>query len=236
MQSATRTLTKSFLVCGVLGAACQAQVFTRITWQASLDDGASWTSDQAQIDNPDTHVRVRAILDWQHPDAYAFAFASFDGVVTSAGPSDSIVNIRRLDPFATSMQTLQTFRFGTTLKIDDARDPSPPALGGRQILIGQAPEVVGQPFSRDNPAPIFEYMLQLDGTPGARRVSHVFTTTPTEGPGTPVLFRNRQGTGGLLQPPSIIRPLDLIVVPAPPAAIAFLVLLPLAHSRRRVTR
>ncbi|MDX2147781.1 MAG: hypothetical protein SFZ23_09695 [Planctomycetota bacterium] len=216
-----------------------AQVFTRITWQASLDDGASWTSDQLSIGDARSNVRIRALFDWQHPDGYALAGASFDATVTSVDGGalgDTVSAIRRLEPLVITPQTLTTFRFGSVLKIDDERDTRPPAQGDRGVRVGQAAEYLGLPFTRENPVAVFDFVLHFDATPGTRRVAHVFTMNSGGFLNVPFLWRDREGTGVLSIPNSIVRPLDLVVVPAPPAASALLAVLPLAHRRRGTAR
>ena len=56
------------LVSGLFGATALAQ-FSRVTWEASLNDGQTWQGGTVEVTDPNARVRVRAMVDWVYPGA-----------------------------------------------------------------------------------------------------------------------------------------------------------------------
>ena len=233
MNAKTLSLSLGFAVSSVAGA--QDIWFSLVSWQVSQDEGHTWHGGTVEIADPFAHVRIRAIGDWYYPGAYAFASVSMDITITCAdmsGENDSVTNAAPLAPFdAFQAQTYVATRFGHVMKIDEIRDTLPPGMGPRWVRCYQLPQNSNPNFSTAQPAPIFEFALQLDGTAGTRVVDHVNPRLPGEGEVGPLLYTTPEG--GLATPPTILRgPLNLVVIPAPATLTLLLPLLAL-HRRRR---
>lgn len=207
------------LAATVITEVSNAQGTLRFAWQGSVDGGNTWVGDRLEVDNPNEEVLVRAQIRWENSPGYALGGAAYDVTITgvqNAGISDQVSNITKIEPFTSTQQTLAVTRFGSVLKIDDSRDDRPPGLGERRVVSSQFFEIAGRPFSRDNPVNFFGFTLRLDGSLGARIVDHVFGSTAS-GIITPILYTTPEGA--LTRPFATSFPLEIVVVPAPSAAI-----------------
>jgi hypothetical protein len=215
----TRT---SFILSSVtLGSVAFGQVGTcSLTWQVSLDAGASWQSGNARLGTDTSQVRVRALLDWSQDAGYAFQVAQFDAIVRSMSQEtweDVVLSPTIQHPFDRfASQTLATSRWGREIKIDDSRDTFAPGVGTRGIFVSQVAEDLGFPFSRERPVSLFEFDLELDGRAGTRVIDLVFTTSPSGGSGSPQFFRGPRAADGINRPEVSVSSLTLeVIVPGP---------------------
>jgi hypothetical protein len=207
--------------------------FTRVTWQASIDNGQSWQAGGMEVSLSQETVRFRALFDWDHPTGYALHGCFMDVTVSgldNVGAADEATGVVRPSPFGQSPQTIVTTRLGNLIKIDDESDTRPPGLGPRAIEIGQPPEFLGLPFTREHHVPVFEFTLRLDGSAGVRIVDHMYRIGGTQD-STPTLYTDPNGAW--VRPPQALQdPFELVVTPAP-AAACVLVLAPFFTRRRR---
>lgn len=209
-------------------AAAQSQ-FSLVFWFASLDDGQTWQGGTVEVADPFARVRVRAIVDWESPGAYALASVVMDIAISGAGPADQVAAPARIAPFNNGARDLVVMRFGDVIKIDDVRD-TPPGTGPYSISCFQPAEILGYPFSTERPAPVFEFALDLDGVHGTRIVNHYYPGERKGGEAPPTLYRSPQGDP--VRPCLGLKtPLNLIVIPAPTSLGLILPFLAL-HRRR----
>ncbi|MDX2147462.1 MAG: hypothetical protein SFZ23_08050 [Planctomycetota bacterium] len=211
-----------------------------LTWQASLDGGTTWTSNEVQT-LIGTSVRIRAVASWSQDAGYSFDLSQFDGTVrgfAGAGRTDAATNFRVPSPLTAGISGGDTYvaqRFADILKIDEVRDTVAPGLGQRSIAPAQLYESAGLPHTTANPLSIFEYTLQLDGSAGTREVSSVWLLPPI---GNPVRIRTWRGPSfmdGNNSPETSVVPLRInVVVPAPASAACLMIVASgLARRRRR---
>jgi hypothetical protein len=219
----------------VLGSACSAWAqigLGTLTWE--VNDGSGWTSGHLVTSEP--AVMVRLVAAWTSNAGYAFSGTQFDALVTSdSTDADLASQFERVFPFNRGLtQTLIATRFGNTLKIDDARDSSPPGQGPRGIFPGQLVEGFGDPFTTANPVAIFQFRLTFDDAPGPRVVSsrHV---APSGGNTVDRVMRlYTTSTGASNLPSTTSFPLEIVYVPGPGASTLTLVAAGgLARRRRR---
>ena len=211
-------------------AACAAMAHAQIgaadfRWQASLDGGATWHGDWLDVPEGTASVRVRALVSWvpEPGVGYAFAGCRFDAVVEAAGggPADTASDFLRPPPLHLAFtQTITAVRFGSVLKIDDARDTLPPGEGTRGVVPAQLIEIPGDtPYNTANPISIFEFVLWFDGTPGRRELGEHFIA-PGGGNSTDrVLSIYTSPTGATNIPLTTRHALAINVLPAPGAAL-----------------
>ena len=215
-------------------------------WEASADNGATWSRDLLEVDAAQPSVRVRARTSWEPRagegvDYHYFSGSRFDVVITGvdgAGPGDLAHGFHRTQHLDSWVQTIGATRFGNTIKIDDTRDTSAPGGGSRWVTIAQPPEQfwdMGR-FQTANPIQLFEFTLTLDGSLGERHIGQVFGPL-TDAPGHPSRYFLATWigpTGGLNYPDGEggVFDLRIHVVPAP-AAAALLALAAFGPRRRR---
>lgn len=223
-----RTLSALALAAGV-AAAAHAQIgVADFRWQASLDGGASWHGDWLDVPEGTPSARVRALVSWvpEPGVGYAYAVSRFDAVVEAVGGglADTASDFLRPPPLHLAFtQTITAVRFGSVLKIDDARDTLPPGEGTRGIQPGQLTEVPGDtPYNTANPISIFEFVLWFDGTPGRRELREHFIA-PGGGNTTDRVLRIYTSPLGASNMPLTTRHgLTINVLPAPGAAFPLL--------------
>ncbi len=218
----------------VVAIAARAQTSAAFRWQASADNGATWSSSSLSVPQTSASVLVRAVASWTPSSTdEVFARLNFDATVEGrlgSGLADGASAFVVGNPPAVvgGVQSVGTFRFGSILKIDRNTDASPPGLGSDWLSIFQLSGMIGlPPISFDNPITLFSYRLDLDGTPGQRQLSATLQS------GFLILFpdwRSNQIRGE----PISVEPLTLTVLPAP-GAIALLALggVVVASRRRR---
>jgi hypothetical protein len=167
----------------VAGAARAQTGHATWTWQVSADAGMTWREGRVEVFTTQPSVLVRCWIDWEDDQlsAYAFAAAQFDAVVDHAGAADFVRALTRPYPMDHgSNQTLVVTRYADLIKIDDSRDTLGPGVGTRGIHSGQLVEVHSEGnFTTARPLSIFEYELVLDGTPGSRVISDLYTRSPS---------------------------------------------------------
>lgn len=149
-------------------------------WQASVDNGQTWTPGLVEIAATVPRVRVRAFLTFPPPNAQSY----FGGVLldpyvqgmAGAGAADTITDITR-GQIPYTIQHLAVMRFGNIIKIDDDFDFLPPGVGTRWAQCSQPPNNGMSPRPLFlNPVNVFEYILNLDGTQGERLVTAAWST------------------------------------------------------------
>ncbi len=229
-------LTVGVVASLLVAFAARAQTSAAFRWQASADSGVTWHDDALDVPQGQASVLVRARVSWSPaPEFSAFSGVAFDGVINDAGPSDGVGSIRRmqLGVLSTSAQ-LGTLRFGSTIKIDDLADMQPPGAGTGWVGCGNGLGV-GITFSLDHPVTVFDFVLNLDGTPGTRTVTEVLRPLP--GSANPIAiyadWRQLPGPPDILRPPTTSYPIAITVLPAP-GAIALLALGGVVAARRRM--
>lgn len=146
--------------------------------ELSADGGETWRSGLTEVEPGPRTVLGRVAVQWTADAGYCFAASQFDiGIAFPTGAEDAVTNAIRPFFFGRgSVQTIVATRFGSTIKIDDVRDTLPFGAGTRGVFPGQLPEAFAgwPPPTRENPAHVFTFNLNLDGTPGDRFVSAAF--------------------------------------------------------------
>ncbi|MDX2147463.1 MAG: hypothetical protein SFZ23_08055 [Planctomycetota bacterium] len=211
-----------FIVFNAVASPALAQIGTAsLTWQASLDGGETWSSNEIQT-LTGTSIRVRALASWSPDAGYSFASSRFDAFVRGlfgAGSQDTVTEWSIPAPLLT-VQTVVSARFGDTIKIDDARDSNPPGRGNYSLSPLQQFEQSGVPHTRANPVAVFQYTLNLDQSAGVREVSSAWFRPPV-GAVVPIrLWRGPAGADLQNVPATTLVPLRInVVVPAPAPTI-----------------
>jgi len=122
-------------------------------------------------------------------------------------------------------------RFGDLLKIDRTTDTQPPGFGPNWIIPIQDPYEM-DPTHLENPTFVFQYRLDLDGTPGVREASCVFSNSVNH-PGRPIaLWVHTAGFSTSGYATAALTPATITVVPAPGCAALMLATF-MAPRRRR---
>jgi hypothetical protein len=208
-------------------------------WEASIDQGVSWTWSMLEVPQDQGTVRVRASCAFPPGRAHYFAGAMIDQVITGldgAGMSDTVTVV---DPGFTNPQTLMARRFGSVLKIDEESDTLPPGEGPSHWGIFQPGHAVGA-YTYANPVlGVIEFDLHLDGTPGDRLINAWwrdwtawFPDIPDMGPA--FLMLNRDFVDyGFIYPDLTVHDLTIRVVPSPGIPAIALIATPLVARRRR---
>lgn len=159
-----------------LGAFGQMRVGTAtFTWQGSTDGGASWEEGSVSA-APNSSVLMRSVVAWSAVPhtGHAFGTVRFDVAVSDSGEGDAVGGMG-YGPYGTGVpSTVAATRFGSTIKIDDVRDTLPPGLGGRTVQPSQLTPQIEYPIDLRNPAPVFYFRVDVDGTEGTRTVSAIF--------------------------------------------------------------
>lgn len=226
----------AFVAVAGLAAAANAQVGTGlVVYEVSDDGGATWNGGLTETVASSVLVRIRA--SWSDDAGmYAFAGAQFDVVVTGvsgAGAADNASNFARISNGVSSAQTIVATRFGNQLKIDDARDTLGPGLGTRGVFPGQLVEqFAGTNFTSANPATIFTFQLNLDGSIGDRELSSLYIAPPGGNTIDRVMRIYTSSSGAQNMPSTTTRGATVRVIPAP-GALALMGLGGLAIARRR---
>ncbi len=227
-----RTSVAASGVIVVLGALeCPAGI---LQWQASADNGVTWSSSSLSVPQSSVSVLVRAVVEWQRQGATeVFAGVSFDGTVeglAGAGAADGIAVIAAPNPIELTPRAslVSVQRIGSLLKLDDPSDTAAPGTGTSWIFAAQrslfnAP--VGYLPSTANPVPVFQYALVLDGSPGSRVISAVANASVVHFYPDWLLPTTRFESVA-------VEPLTLTVLPAP-GAITLLALGGVVAARRR---
>lgn len=150
-----------------------------------------------------------------------------------SGDHDDVINPTPIAPFNILPNlTYVATRFGNVVKIDDVRDTLPPGVGTLWIQCQQLPEKFNPNFSTERPAPVFEFLLQLDGTHGPRTVNHLYPLNVHGWEMGPRVYLTPDGQQGV--PGPLLRaPLHLNVIPAPASLGLLLPLLALRRRRRQ---
>lgn len=206
--------------------------------ELSADGGETWRSGLTEVEPGPRTVLWRLSVEWTADAGYYFAGSQFDlGVFGPEGATDTVTNAVRPYFFQRSTtQVIVVTRFGSMLKIDDSRDTLPFGEGPRGVFPAQLPEAFAQwpPPTRDNPAHVFTFDLNLDGTPGDRYLSATFV--PASNGALVRIYTTYTGAQNSLglgpnHGPLEIRFASVRVIPAP-ASLA-LAVVALAWGRRR---
>ncbi len=215
--------------------AARAQTSAEFRWQASADSGVTWHDDASSVPQGQASVLVRARVSWSPvPEFSAFSGVAFDGVVADAGPGDSVGAIRRmLEGGLGSTPLIGAQRLGSTIKIDSVTDTLPPGVGPGFVGCANGTDS-GFFFNFAHPIIVFDYTLNLDGTPGTRTLTEVLRPLP--GSTSPVViyvdWRTLPGPTERARPPTTSYPIAITVLPTP-GAVALLALGGLVAARRR---
>jgi hypothetical protein len=178
------------LICAVATGAAAQSLPATFRWQVSPDEGASWTS-VAAVAPSQASVLVRLRASWQDVPSTNEFFAEtyFDGLVLSAGPSDTVASLARITslgngqliPYGTGPGGAIGHRFGSTIKLDQTPDTSAPGAGIGWINPRQRIGDAGLIPSTLNPITLFQYRLNLDGSEGTRTISGLWRIDPSTG-------------------------------------------------------
>ncbi len=206
------------------------------SWLVSADAGQSWRTGVAEVPQSQSSVLVRAscVFD-QFPDTY-YGNVQLDPFVAGVGPGDSITNIGRGELPTNLANPLATFRFDDLIKIDYFLDDLPPGVGSFWATLNQFPPTTGEAPRFSNPIWTMNFTLNLDGTPGERRIDAVFRVPFVWEPLRQVLVYEYTfilPTRAYLQELHDFGPAIVRVVPAPGAAAVVGVLTVAAMARRR---
>jgi hypothetical protein len=228
-------LTLSLLVFAATASSALAQAFTlpvTSTWQISTDNGTTWNSGSTTVPQSTSSVRVRMQIGWTPPAPDPFAYvvsAGFDGYVRGvggAGPADAVTNINMLENgfFAPARAAIQGRRVTSELVKIDPGDNL--ALGlGTVVVVGNSPATGGVVFG--TPLVVFDYRLQLDGSPGERELGLVYSAVPQ-----PMRIATGTDPSGFFTVQPLTQPATLLVVPSP-AGLVLAGLSGMWLSRRR---
>lgn len=208
-------------------------------WEASADNGLTWSANLLEVPATQSTVRVRASCAFPQVSRYYFGGALIDQVVTgldNAGLADTISNV--YFGFG-STQPIAVRRFGNILKIDDASDALPPGQGAAQLAIFQPSPAVG-PYTYDNPVTnLVLFDLHLDGTMGDRLVNAwwrdwrvAFPDFPFLGPAVVIRHQDLNDLDFIF-PTLTVHDLTIRVVPAPGAVVLACVCGSIVAKRRR---
>lgn len=208
-----------------------------LRWEASQDDGQTWTASLLTVEPTQPSVLIRAWCQFpvSVPNAY-FGGLAFDARVSegpNVGGNDTISSIQY--GVLTTQGRNAVRRFGNVLKIDHADDDQPPGEGPNWLSIGQSPPQFLPTPNYANPIVMFNYTLVLDGTAGDRTIDGVYSRFLGNPPGPhAIVYRNDQAHLTVtFAHPLIEHQLVVRVVPTPGALAAGLALLGFATRRHR---
>lgn len=224
-------MNRALLLVGSLmcGSASAQNFLASLTFEASTDGGETWRAGLIELGPGPASLGVRVRADWTPEAGYAFRSTRFDVVISDCGEGDSASAFVRPEPFTAVTQTIVATRFGTVIKIDDARDTLPPNMWHYYgVIPAQHAEDFNPNFNSDRPVTIFTFDLHLDGTPGERSLDALVLRDNFN---VPVTWVYRSARGEAVSMSTVVEPLIVRVVPAPGSLLlapAFLVL-----SRRR---
>lgn len=219
------------LMCGPASA---QNFLASLTFEASTDGGHNWQSGLVQLDPVPSTVQVRIRADWTPEAGYAFRSTRFDVVISDCGEGDSASTFARPEPFTAVTQTIVATRFGTVIKIDDARDTLPPSMWHYYAVIpAQHAEDFNPNFNSNRPVTIFTFDVHLDGTPGERSLDALVLRDTFN---VPVTWIYRSARGEAVSMRTVVEPLIVRVVPAPGAFAMLASALLVSSRRRRVAR
>lgn len=223
---------------GVLvGAAAPAaaQIGTAsLTWEVYDEAGGGWVA--GVLTTTDTTLDVRLRAQWSPELGIAFGYTFFDGIVRTSSALDVAIAGRAPRGWdELTGQSVSATRFGELIKIDDARDTSPPGAGADYVVAGQNPLAFADLHqNRNNPVFIYEFSLELDG-PGVRSIESIHREWLPASGGNPACLARiyTHENGAYSQPPTILNSLEIRVVPSP-ASVGVLGMLVLLRRGRRV--
>jgi hypothetical protein len=150
-----------------------------LTWQTSLDDGATWNSGRVTLPETGGTARVRALVSWdREPEDIGLAGLVFDAFVTGVreAAGDRVREPVRVFDVVGQTLTVQPQSEGV-VKIDDARDTLAPGAGPRGVNPSQRIPAADPRFNTTNPIEVFRFVLDIGGGAagtGVRRVDAAF--------------------------------------------------------------
>ncbi len=223
----------SLLTIVLLGGAAQAQTILAghgvLEWQALTSNG--WQSSHVVVES--AHVQLRLVASWNVPVSRSYFAQTFmDVVVAGAGETDwaSACNVI-VPPTNTIARGVPSF-VGPVLKIDALGDSSFPGEGNGWVYIFQD-NFTG--IGYDSPIPIYEFLLDLDGSLGTRSVTSVHRDLQFAEPRRHMRIADFNFPVSQLSflVETEIRGIDIEVIPAPSSAILGVVALSALGVRRR---
>jgi uncharacterized protein (TIGR03382 family) len=152
------------------GAVSAANAASKLVWQVSTDNGATWSSSGSVNTGASYTIKVRALVDWTGTTGYGFSGLTQKAFIDNYDAADGGAQIaangvgNRVGPFNFGAATLATKLTGTTQRIVAL------GIGGAEGNISsgqQAPASAGANYSTANPALIFTFDYLL--TAGAER-------------------------------------------------------------------
>jgi hypothetical protein len=181
-------MTSHRLVLSVLAVATAAssnaiaQIPGAMTWQVSLDDGATWLGGDVPVSPSQSSVRVRLMASWgatvggASPPVW-FVGTTLDPFVANVGLADTIGQVRRRSTsgYALVGSSIVVQRFADMLKIDQFIDTALPGQGQAWLTTSQGTEFIGV-FEYGNPIEMLSYSLTLDGSIGVRTITGAWAT------------------------------------------------------------
>lgn len=205
------------------------------TWEASADEGATWSRGRLEVDAPQQSVFVRASCQFSQVARLCyFGLSELDATITGvdgAGSNDWVSP----DIFVgvSSRRQHASMRFGSVIKIDHASDTLPPGEGTDWLRVHQNSPSAGGPSTFANPIDqLLYYQLNLDGSPGDRLIGGVFRQFPTLDANRNVIVCEWLDQFRTFAQTMTQEPLTIRVVPAP-APLATLALLGAGLFTRR---
>ena len=218
---------------GIAAAAnAQAGVYT---WQASADNGATWSS-AVSATNGST-VKVRLLAAWSGvalgtggvDGDIGYGGGQFDGKVTNGG-ADTFSAITRPDPFAFAVQTLVASTIGADAKLDTSADVSGFGAGTGWVGPGQQNRTNGgAAYNNTNGAVVFSYSITLGASSSDRIVGMVLNAASGRAMS---IYTNAAGTQVRISSTAVTVNNATISVPTP-GSMALLGLGGLVAGRRR---
>lgn len=214
------------------GAVSAANAASKVVWQVSTDNGATWGA--ARNATAGSTVKVRGLVDWTGTTAYGFSGLTqqifIDNYLGTDGGAQVAANGvgNRVGPFNFGAATLAARVTGSTQRIV--------ALGttGNEgnISSGQAaPPTAGPSYSTANPALIFQfdYVLGADASARTLTIRSVVSNASTNGF---AYHASASSTSTSFREAGTVENATITIIPTP-GALAVLGLGGLVAGRRR---
>jgi hypothetical protein len=172
----------SILVVAGVAAAAGAQITSPVvSWEASSDNGATWTNNLviASAQN----VLVRGRLSWTgSTGGTALASVSFDGVITGNVAGESASGFAKPVYQTVGAETVTAYSLANQIKISNSLDTDGSVAGGNTtwLTIGaDAALAAGTNFSTANPITFLTYSIAVDGSSHTLTISSIMNNAGT---------------------------------------------------------
>lgn len=157
-------MKKTLAVFALAGVCSFAGAASKLIWQVSTDDGATWSTGTGILAPAGSKIKLRALADRTGTTAYGFSGLTQKIFIDNYDPEDpgALVNTNgvgnRLAPFNFGAATLATRVTGTTQRIYSV------GIGGAENNISsgqQAPASAGTNYSTANPTLLFTFEYEI---------------------------------------------------------------------------